>query len=143
MYSILIPITGNDGKTTTVSAPATTLPSDGVITALYDAIADVILGVEQKSILQQSTDKDVGSLSLPTSGAAQRSAKWLVRYTDGAGDLHRMEIGTANHALTVPPSDFLDLTAGEGLALKDALEDLTLNGGAITVLTVQAIGRSI
>lgn len=141
-YEVQIPITGNDGKTTTFTAPSDGAPTDGQITALYSAVDGLILGVEKKSVLVERTDKDAGSDALPASGAAQRTTKWLVRYTDGAGDLRHLEIGTADHALTTPPSDYVDLTAGAGLAFVTAFEALTINGGNPTVVSIQAVGRT-
>ena len=141
-YEVQIPITGNDGKVTTYTAPSDGAPSDAQITALFDAVDDLVLGVEQKSVLVERTDKDSGSQDLPASGAAQRSTKWLIRYTDGAGVLRRHEVGTADHDQTTPPSDYVDLTSGNGLAYKTAFEALTINGGNPTVVSIQAVGRT-
>lgn len=141
-YEVQIPITGNDGKVTTFSAPADAAPLDAEITALYSAVDGLVLGVEKGSYLVQRTEKDAGSDALPASGAAQRTTKWLVRYTDGASNLRHLEIGTADHALTTPPSDYVDLTAGAGLAFKTAFEALTIAGGTPTVLSIQAVGRT-
>jgi hypothetical protein len=147
---ILIPVKDGNGKISTATFPCTT-PSDAQITALFDAVDDVILGKLQGSSLVTEADKDAAQAGL-ASGAATRNNKWLCTYQDNTdASTHRLEIPTADLALQAVPGNTLDLSAGVGLALKTAFEAAVKSpiypgqggGNAVTLLSVEYVGRSL
>jgi hypothetical protein len=128
----------NIGDLTSASLP-------GALTqmgALRTAIEDVTLGVVSAS---RWGDNDIVSNAIPTSGEAQRGKKWNVLIEDNTTHLKTTNyIPTADLSL-LPDApgggklEDLDLTAGVGLALKDAIEDLVKypgTGNAVTVLRI-------
>lgn len=110
--------------------------------ALKAAIEAVTLGVVAT---ERWGDNDIVSNAIPSSGEAQRGKKWNVLIEDNVTHLK-----TTNHIPTADLSllpdapgggklEDLDLTAGVGLALKDAVEDLVKypgTGNAVTVLRI-------
>jgi hypothetical protein len=81
----------------------------------------------------------------PVSGLAQREIKWLVSGTDTGGFTTTIEIPGADLTLLPAGSPNLDLAAGAGLALKNALEAVWVSkqGNAVTVNRVTHVGRNI
>jgi len=110
--------------------------------ALRTAIEAVTLGVVSAS---RWGDNDIVSNAIPASGEAQRGKKWNVLIEDNTTHLKTTNyIPTADLSL-LPDApgggklEDLDLTAGVGLALKDAIEDLVKypgTGNAVTVLRI-------
>jgi len=81
----------------------------------------------------------------PVDGMAQRETKWLVSGSDTAGFSTTIEIPGADLDLLPAGSANLDLSAGAGLALKNALEAVwrSKQGNAVTVNRVTHVGRNI
>lgn len=133
------------GKTEFNIGDLTAVSLAGALTqmgALKDAIDDVTLGTVAS---ERWGDNDVVSNAVPASGLAQRGVKWNVLIEDNTTHLKTTNyIPTAD--LTLLPDapgggklEDLDLTAGVGLALKDAIEDLVKypgTGNAVTVLRI-------
>lgn len=145
MADVAIPFVdfSNEGSTATIAvADAIT---DAAITSIFAAIVGVTLGNAQKSVLRTSVDKDAGTAGVPANAFAQREIKWLVRYTDNVTlKKYSREIPCADLALVVQGTDFMDLSAGPGLALKTALDTdmLSPDGNPISVDSVEHIGRN-
>jgi len=82
----------------------------------------------------------------PVSPYAQRESKWLCSMTDDVtAKSVRMEIGGADLTLLVGTTEFMDLTAGAGLALKAAIEAEVVSdaGNAVTLNSVKHVGRNV
>lgn len=113
-----------------------------------DAIRDAIAGV---SLLTQIKDTRVAveteaAAVKPADQFAQRETKWLVRFTDNVnGKSGTFEIPGADLDLLVTGQGEMDIEAGAGLALVNALETgmLSRDGNAITVSEVVHVGRNI
>lgn len=135
------PATIYAGDITAVSLP-------GFLTqfgALRTAIEGITIGVVAKE--QWIGDETVLSSTPPTNGFAQRETKWLVRYRgDTTEEVYRMEIGTADLALLPDGDEFLDITAGAGLAFVTAFEAIARtpedSAETVTVISVQHVGRN-
>jgi hypothetical protein len=81
----------------------------------------------------------------PSDGNAQRETKWLISGTDTGGFTTTIEVPGADRDLLPAGSGNLDLAAGAGLALKNALEAVwrSKQGNAVTVNSVKHVGRNI
>ncbi|MCG3207803.1 MAG: hypothetical protein FOGNACKC_01403 [Anaerolineae bacterium] len=114
--------------------------------SVVDAIAAIILGAAPSGTKTVPTVIDAGSSAAPANTNANRLNKWLFRMQDSVnGKIFTHEIGTANNAqLPSPTSDFLDLTAGAGLALKTAIDAVYRSpyGNAGVLVSVQQVSRS-
>lgn len=127
--------------------PAATGPN---LQAVVDAMDAVVLGVACSGKKTATTVIDAGSAGPSTDVDANRGNKWLVKIfvaldKGGAGDIYDYELGTADNAqLPLASSDFLDLTAGVGLALKTAIETVYQSdeGNPGVVQSVQQVNRS-
>lgn len=134
------------GKQTSMTMAA----PDGDITvnveALVAAVQAVILGSDIKAVQAVETEIEAGSAVAPTDDLANRGMKWLLRFQDSTtGRLYNHEIGTADFtALPTPNTDYLDLSAGVGLALKTAIEAVwrSPGGNAGVLLSVQQVTRT-
>lgn len=113
--------------------------------AIVDAIDAVILGSAASGTKTVATDIDVGSAVPPADKAANRGNKWLLRIQDSTNsEIFTHEIGTADDSqLPTATDDYLDLTAGVGLALKTAIEAAYLSpyGHAGVLVSVQQVNR--
>jgi hypothetical protein len=116
-----------------------------LIQALIDAVADLTLGnVGSNEVVQ---DRDIVSVAPAASQLAQRENKLLLRYSDGA-TLQKFSVSIGTFDLSALPlhSEFLDLTAGEGLALKTAFDAIVVNPTAsanpVTLNSAQFVGRN-
>lgn len=123
--------------------------TNGELQAVVDAVDGIIRGSLASGVKTISETIDVGVDTPPDDKEAVKTDKWLLRMSclDGNGDSRILtyEIGTADN--TVLPSaseDYLDLTAGVGLALKTAIEAvyLSLYATTGTLISVQRIGRA-
>jgi len=134
------------GKPTSMSMGVDSGVTDPEIQAIADAIDAVILGAAIKAVKTTDTVIDVGSATPPADSDANRGNKWLLRIQDGTnGKIFKHEIGCAdNSQLPTPNTDFLDLTAGVGLALKTAVEAAYESpyGNTGTLLSVQQVNRA-
>jgi len=142
----------NKPESTTLRLPITTVNSGnivavaGLVTDLETAINAVTLGNPAKSTItsleSNLSDDPAGSTS------AQRENKWLFRYHDAVvvTDKARASIGTADLDFVVNHTEYMDITADEGLALKIAFEAVVkspYNGANGVVLdSVQFVGRN-
>ncbi len=120
--------------------------SDPQIQAIADAVDAIILGAAVKAIKSEDTTIDVGSQTPPADDDANRGNKWLMRFQDSVtGRIYTHEIGTAdNSQLASPTSDYIDLTAGTGLALKTAMDAAYESPGGDTgvLLSCQQVTRT-
>lgn len=120
--------------------------SNPQIQAWADAMDAVILGANVKAVKSEDTVVDVGSQVPPADEDANRGAKWLLRAQDSTtGNIFTHEIGTADFTqLPSPTSDFLDLTAGTGLALKTAFDAIYESplGNTGVLLSAQQVTRT-
>lgn len=102
-----------------------------------DALVSAIDGVTLLALTKDSRIAvEVGfAPALPTSVWAQRGIKWLVRAVDPGGNAVTFHIPGADLSL-LTTGENLDLTAGPGLALKDAIEDVVRsNDGEVIVVS--------
>lgn len=135
------PATIYAGDITAVSLP-------GFLTdfgALRTAIEGITIGVVHKE--SWTGDETILSNTPPANGFAQRESKWLVRYRDDVTEeVYRMEIGTADLSLLPAGEEFLDITAGAGLAFRTAFETIARtpesSSNTVTVISVQHVGRN-
>lgn len=113
--------------------------------AIVDAVDAIILGAAASGTKNVPEVIDGGSAAPPANKAANRKNKWLLRIQDGTNfKVFTHEIGTADDAqLPSATDDFLDLTAGVGLALKTAIEAAYESpyGNAGVLLSVQQVNR--
>lgn len=127
------------------------------ITAWRSAVENIITGIPKSDTLRAYSTRI--SNALPADPVAQVEIKWLVTYDDitpffddpvnaipnaGFGKIFNREIPTADITLLVGNSEFLDITAGAGLAFATATNQLGRSpyGGRIRVLSVQFVGRT-
>lgn len=148
-------------STTTVltgAVTATSLP--GLLSDIADMVAatdDLVLGVRKSDSLRAF--KTPGSNAFASDPNAQVERKWLVTYDDitaffdppvnaipnaGFGKVFNLEIGTANADLLDNNTEFLDITAGPGLAWVTAFQAMgrTPYGGTPRVLSIELVGRT-
>jgi hypothetical protein len=116
------------------------------IQALIDAWDAIVLGSLLKGVRSVDSVIDAGSQTPPSDDNANRGNKWLVRAQDSTtGKIYTHELGTADNAqLPTPTSDFLDLTAGTGLALKTAFDAIyeSPQGNTGVMLSCQQVTRT-
>ncbi len=120
--------------------------SDPQIQAWADAMDAVILGANVRAVKSEDTVVDTGSQVPPADDLANRGDKWLLRAQDSTtGKIYTHEIGTADFSqLPSPTSDYLDLTAGVGLALKTAFDAAyeSPQGNTGVMLSCQQVTRT-
>lgn len=120
--------------------------SDPQIQTLTDTWDAIILGASLKAVKTEDSVIDVGSQVPPADELANRGSKWLVRAQDSTtGKIFNHELGTGDFSqLPSPTSDFLDLTAGVGLALKNAFDAIyeSPEGNTGVMLSVQQVTRT-
>jgi hypothetical protein len=111
--------------------------------ALETAIDGITIGVIATRSLK--TLDEVVSAAKPASQYAQRESKYLVRYTGADGKTYTAEVPCADLTLLSSGTQFMDISAGSGLAFVTAWENYVVDeqGGAVTVLNVQQVGRNI
>jgi len=138
-------------ETTTISLPITTLNAGNLVaqtalmTALENAIEAIVIGTSAKNEI--TLTRAILSALPASSQLAQRENKWLMRYHGTTlAQKFQASIGTADLLELPSGSEFLDLTAGDGLALKTAFEAIVKspNDSAETVIldSVQFVGRN-
>lgn len=124
-------------------ADAETVPNLQAVDTAMDAI---ILGSAVQGIRTIDETIDAGSQIPPADNDANRGSKWLFRSEDSVTlRIYTNEMGTADYAaLPNPQTDFLDLTAGLGLAMKTAWDVVykTIAGNAGVLLSIQQITRT-
>lgn len=112
---------------------------------LQAAVAAVTLGSFLKS--ESVYARNLLGVSPAASTLAQRENKWLVRYHDATTfQKFQWSVGTADLSLLPDGSEFLDITAGDGLALKTAFEAVAVSPAdsthTVVVDSVQFVGRN-
>jgi len=114
----------------------------GTFTAQNADLDDLITAIAGVTLLPLTKDSriavEVGfAPALPTAPYAQRGIKWLVRAVDPGGNAVTFHIPGADLSL-LASGESLDLAAGEGLALKGAVEAVVRSndGEAIVVQEV-------
>jgi hypothetical protein len=143
----------NNGKpeSTSASFPIITLTAANLVATetlvgnLENAIADIVIGQLAK------TEYTLNRLKISDDAAgdvaAQRENKWLMRYHgNNLKEKFRISLGTADLQVLPNHSEFLDLTADPGLALKTAFEAVVRSPGdaaeTVTLDSVQFVGRN-
>lgn len=133
------------------SVPITTLTPANVSAQstltgnLQTALAAIVIGVFLKTELRYSSSI-LGSTPA-ASALAQRENKWLMRYHDATSfQKFQVSIGTADLLLVDGNTERLDLTAGDGLALKTAFEAIVVSPAdaahSVILDSVQFVGRN-
>jgi len=115
-----------------------------LLATLRTAIEGVSLGTLRQETIVAVTD-DIPGVA-PANAFAQRETKWLVRGVDGSGFVSTLEIPVADLALLAGGTGQMDIAAGAGLALKNALDAVWMSprsGTAVTVEAVYHVGRNI
>lgn len=133
------------GKVTSSTLPVASAATGPNLQAIVDAMDAIILGSAIKGVRTVPTVIDAGSAAPPANTSADRLNKWLLRIQDNVNSkIFTYELGTAdNSQLPSSTTDFLDLSAGVGLALKTAVETAYESeyGNAGTLLSVQQVNR--
>lgn len=115
-----------------------------LLATLRAAIEGVSLGTLRSEQVIAVTD-DIPGVA-PANAFAQRETKWLVRGVDGAGFVSTIEIPCADLALLSGGTGQMDIAAGAGLALVNALNAVWMSprsGTAVDVEAVYHVGRNI
>ena len=148
MATITFQTYDRSNKRSSMAIGADDAVTDPQVQAVADALNAVIVGTDVKATVTIPNVVDAGVAGPSASIQAQRGNKWLPRFQSSAGaDIGKVfthEIGTCDN--TVLPSatdDFLDLTAGVGLALKTAADVAWRSpiGSAGALVSVQQVNR--
>lgn len=133
-------------KASSMALPVADAITDTQAQAIIDAMDAVVLGSPIKGVVSVPNVVDQGDATPPTDKAANRGNKWLTRVQDDTnGKIFTYEIGTADDSqLPSPTDDYLDLTAGVGLAIVTAVEVgyESPYGYSGSVLSIQQVNRS-
>jgi len=91
--------------------------------AIVDAMDALIIGAAIRATVTVPNVVDDGSQVPPTDLNSRVGNKLLMRFQDGTtGNIYTNEMGTFDNLELPANNDFLDLTAGTGLALKTAVD---------------------
>lgn len=146
MSKVVMPFIDASGEKSDASMYVDSAISDANITALTSAVDGLTLGNRQKTVFQETSDKDAGTLGAASSKLAQRENKFLVKSIDQVnGKVVQHELPTADLLQTDGGASKVDLAAGVGLALKTAFDAnvLSIDGNAISVYEVEFVGRNL
>lgn len=142
-----IPYVDYSNELSTAKLPVADAISDVNITALFGAVEAITIGNSQQVELRVAIDKDVGVGGIPTAEQAQREMKFLCRYHDATTlKKYTLEIPTPDFTDLAANSDFLDVTAGDGLAFKTQFELFviaSLTGNATILDSAELVGRKL
>lgn len=116
-----------------------------LITNLQSAVNGIILGTNSK--IETVSHRQTNTPGPSADPLCQRENKYLVRYHDSVtGQKFRASIPTADLTKKMTNSEFIDVTAGPGLAVKTAWEALVVspnNSSNTTILdSIQFVGRN-
>lgn len=138
-------------ETSTISLPVITLNAGNLAaqqalhTALFNALEGITLGnpLKHETVLS----RDILSAVASADPLAQRENKWLLRYHGATlNEKFQASMPTADLSQHMTNSEFVDLTAGNGLALKTAFEAVVRSPGdaaeAVILDSVQFVGRN-
>jgi len=115
-----------------------------LLATLRAAVEAVVVGTLRSEQVIAVTD-DIPGVA-PASAWAQRETKWLVRGVDGVGFASTIEIPTADLTLLSGGTGVLDITAGVGQDLADALNAVWMSprsASAVTVERIIHVGRNL
>lgn len=138
-------------ESTTWRVPIATLTAANYVAkaALVQALVDAVDALTLGNVHKNTTTffETLVSVSPAATQLAQRENKMLLRYFDGAvNQKFRVSIGTFDLSQLPLHSEFLDLTAGTGLALKNAFDAIVVNpdvaADPATLQSVQFVGRN-
>lgn len=133
-------------KDTSMSIAAADAVGNTAVQDIADALQAIILGAPIRAVKSVPTIVDAGSAIPPADENANRKNMWQFRFQDSVnGRIFTHTLGTAdNTALPSPTTDFLDLSAGLGLAVKTALDAAYRSpyGNAGVLLSVQQVNGS-
>lgn len=133
-------------KPTSLTVGADDAVLDATVQALADALDAIITGADLRAVVQVPNIVDIGSATPPADKSSDRGNKWLFRTQEATtGKIFKNELGTRDAtALPTATDDYVDLTAGVGLAVKTAWETLWTSdeGRAGTLLSIQQVTRS-
>jgi len=138
-------------ETSTISLPVTTLSAanyaaqSALIAALVTALEGITIGNPAKS--ETVILREIISAAPASDPLAQRENKFLLRYHGTTlNQKFQASIGTADLTQLMTNSEFIDLSAGAGAALKSAFEAVVKspNDAAESVVldSVQFVGRN-
>lgn len=108
--------------------------------SLRTIIDDMTIGTVGETSMNTKVTHNVGSDVRPVDPQAQNETRWRVSFTDTVLNAKgSFSIPTANLDLLPAGSEYLDLTAGTGLALKNFLDTngRSKYGNAINVTSIQ------
>jgi len=134
-----------------VSLPITTLTAANyaakktLIDNLINALEGICLGNPAKSEIVIA--REIISVTPASDAHAQRENKFLMRYHSATlGQKFQASVPTADLDQLMTNSEFVDLTAGTGLALKTAFEAIVQSPNdaaeAVVLDSVQFVGRN-
>lgn len=104
------------------------------LTALVTALDGITNAVAGPQFLSERTDVAAGSAAVPPN-TASRGKKYVLKYRDTVTlKTHQVEIPGGDDTLLPSGSDFLDLGAGPGLAVKTAFEAAVVSPAGNTVV---------
>ena len=134
-------------KLNTAQLDAATVITIGATVAAFRAAVAGISGATFKSERFTQFDNQLSNVP-PSNQYYQRETKYLVKYQDNTTlDIFRCEVPCANLSLLSNNSEFLDITTAlsPGAVFKSEFENFVLSeeGNAVTVLSVQAVGRDL
>lgn len=126
--------------------PADPAVSDVNITTYRDAVAALTTALPNQVVLKDEVPKDA-AVAGPVPPTALRGKKWRVKYQDNVdGSTAYVTIPGADETL-LTSGIYLDITAGVGLAFKQAFETVAVSrpqpgtnvggGNSVTVLSVR------
>lgn len=129
----------------TTLTPANVAATETLCGNLLVAVQALSLGLNQSKTVTYS--RQILASTPATSDLAQRENKWLARYHDNTTfKKFVVSFPCADLSKHMPNSEFVDLTAGDGLALKTAFEAVVVSpddaGHSITLDSVQFVGRN-
>lgn len=134
---------GQNKKGRSGNIPMLDAAGSSEVQSLTDALQNITVGTNIASTIVEQTVVDAGDAVGPaTDKAARRGNKWLFRYQiAGEDSIRTATVPCAdNEDLPAPPNDFLDLTAGDGLAVKTAFEACAGSvAAAATLASVQQV----
>ncbi len=138
-------------ESASISLPVTTLNAGNLAaqqalhTALFNALDGLAIGnrAKQETVLSRA----IVAVTASNDPLAQRENKYLIRFHGTIlGQKFQASMPTADLSLHMANSEFVDLTAGPGLALKTAFEACVVSPNdaaeAVIVDSVQFVGRN-
>lgn len=147
MAKYKIPTLDYNGDSSTIILPVADAITDPNITTLFTSVQAIILVNEGQTVLVTEANKNLGPGGKPANGEAQREKKWLCRYHDATTQKkYVLELPGADLSKLAPASEFLDITAGDGLTFKNQFDAFVVapdTANAVVLDEVQFVGRNI